>query len=96
MRIDKNLKRGQQIVFTFNGENYLAYEGESVACALFCAGMPHLRNSPHLGSPRGMFCLMGSCQECVVTIQNRKVLACQTPVVNGLQVNSGTERDDND
>jgi hypothetical protein len=37
-----------------------------------------------------MFCLMGSCQECVVWADARRVLACQEPVRAGLDVRSGT------
>jgi len=33
-----------------------------------------------------MFCLMGSCQECLVMINGRRVLACRTPVARGLVV----------
>jgi predicted molibdopterin-dependent oxidoreductase YjgC len=37
-----------------------------------------------------MFCMMGSCQECVVRIDGRMTTACQEPVRDGLDVRSGT------
>jgi predicted molibdopterin-dependent oxidoreductase YjgC len=33
-----------------------------------------------------MFCLMGSCQECLVRVDGRRALACQEPVRDGMVV----------
>ena len=82
--------RGAAVEFRFDGHVVTAYEGESVACALFAAGIRTLRRSPRTGSARGMFCLMGSCQECVVSIDGCRVAACQEPARAGLAVRSGT------
>jgi len=83
--------RGAAVEFFFDGKPLRAYAGESVACALFAAGVRALRRSPRASSVRGMFCLMGSCQECVVEADGRRVLACQEPVRAGLDVRSGAE-----
>lgn len=82
--------RGAAIEFRFDGRTVAAYEGESVACALFAAGIRTLRRSPRTEMARGMFCLMGSCQECVVWADGRRVPACQEPARAGLDVRSGT------
>ena len=82
-------ERGQAVEFFFDGRAVRAYSGESVACALFAAGVRTLRLSPRNASVRGMFCLMGSCQECVVLADGRRVAACQEPVRAGLDVRSG-------
>ena len=82
--------RGVPIQFRFDGRSISAFEGESVACALFAAGIRTLRKSPRTGSARGMFCLMGSCQECVVWIAGRRVAACQEPARAGSDVCGGT------
>ena len=89
LRIDAHT-RGAAIEFRFDGRAVFAYDGESVACALFAAGVRTLRNSPRTGTARGMFCLMGSCQECVVWADGRRVPACQEPARAGLDVRSGT------
>ncbi len=89
LRIAK-LPRGAAIEFRFDGRAVAAYEGESVACALFAAGERTLRRSPRTELARGMFCLMGSCQECVVWADGRRVPACQEPARAGLEVRSGT------
>ena len=63
-----------------------ACEGESVAAALLAAGILHLRSSPRQGEPRGMFCAMGVCQECLVEVDGRAVPACMTPVREGMSI----------
>lgn len=60
--------------------------GVSLAAALMGAGYRVLRLSPRAGTPRGAFCLMGACQECVVLIDGRVARACATAVVDGLSV----------
>ena len=90
LRIDSG-DRGPTVEFFFDGNTVRAYAGESVACALFAAGIRSLRRSPRTGSGRGMFCLMGSCQECVVVADGRRLLACQEPVRAGLDVRSAAE-----
>lgn len=82
--------RGVVVSFLFDGRAIRAFEGESVACALFAAGIRALRRSPRNDEARGMFCLMGSCQECVVWADGRRVAACQEPVREGLDVRIGT------
>lgn len=82
--------RGTAIEFQFDGRTIAAFEGESLACALFAAGICTLRSSPRTASARGMFCLMGSCQECLVLIDGQRVTACQVPARAGLDVRSGT------
>ncbi|WP_090691280.1 (2Fe-2S)-binding protein [Paraburkholderia phenazinium] len=74
-----------------DGQRFTARTGESVAAALFASGVKALRTSAHLHQPRGMFCLMGSCQECLVMVGGRRVLACQTPVTDGLHVETVAE-----
>ncbi|QRG78576.1 (2Fe-2S)-binding protein [Citrobacter sp. R56] len=51
--------------------------GISVAAALAMSGNPVTRRSVH-DSPRAPFCGMGVCQECRVTVNGLRVLACQT------------------
>lgn len=57
-----------------------ATPGQSVAAALMAAGLVWLRSSPRQNAPRGAFCLMGVCQECVLRIDGIALPACQVPV----------------
>ena len=47
-----------------------------------------VRRSPRTGSPRGAFCMMGVCQECLVRIDGMLRQACLTPVEDGMRVES--------
>ncbi|MGJ7562436.1 (2Fe-2S)-binding protein [Variovorax sp. GB1R11] len=88
LRDERAVRRGPAVRFTADGHPVEAFEGESVAAALLAAGRRELRRSPRNGAPRGMFCLMGSCQECLVWVGERKLPACQVPVVAGLAIES--------
>ncbi|NPT69042.1 (2Fe-2S)-binding protein [Paraburkholderia sp. RL16-012-BIC-B] len=77
--------------FLFDGRPVRARQGESVAAALFASGTKTLRTSPRNGAPRGMFCLMGSCQECLVVVDGRRALACRTTVFEGMRVDKVPE-----
>ena len=85
MRINK-AGHAATVWFFFDGQSASARVGESVAAALFASGMKTLRTSPRECAPRGMFCLMGSCQECLVMVDARRVLACRTAVADGMRV----------
>lgn len=86
LRVDKAVHRGPALQFTVDDQPVDAFAGESVAAALFAAGRRELRQSPRDTAPRGMFCMMGSCQECLVWVGQRLVSACQIPVAAGLAV----------
>ncbi|WP_426768575.1 (2Fe-2S)-binding protein [Erwinia aphidicola] len=84
---------GKNVQFVFNNQGYMALPGQSIAAALFSSGVRTLRFSPHLHQPRGMFCLMGSCQECLVMVEGKRVLACKTEARADLIVHSVLETD---
>ncbi|MGJ7533821.1 MULTISPECIES: (2Fe-2S)-binding protein [unclassified Variovorax] len=88
LRTDQAVQRGPAVRFMADGCTVDAFEGESVAAALFAAGQRELRRSPRDNAPRGMFCLMGSCQECLVWVGGRKLPACQVPAAAGLEIES--------
>ncbi|MCP5382825.1 MAG: (2Fe-2S)-binding protein [Kordiimonadaceae bacterium] len=83
---NNHILRSKEISFIFDGANVTAHEGETVAAALLRAGITHLRNAPNSGTPRGMFCIMGACQECVIEIDGRKAEACRTTISEGLVI----------
>ncbi len=81
------VQRSEKISFQFDGIDMDAYEGETIAAALFRAEVSHLRDAPNSKNPRGLFCVMGVCQECVVSVDGKIVEACRTNVSDGLIVN---------
>ena len=79
----KELVWNTPVSFSFDGEPFSAPEGQSVAVALMAAGRVLLRTAPCDDAPRGMFCCMGICQECLVSVQGRYVEACRLPGIGG-------------
>ena len=73
--------RGARVTLVFDGREVEAYAGETVAMALWAAGVRGLRASSKDGKPRGLFCAMGICYECLVDIDGRPVRACMQPVI---------------
>ena len=57
---------GSRVSFTFDGERLEALAGQTVAAALLAAGHRTLRTTRHAGAPRGMFCGIGACWDCLV------------------------------
>ena len=82
---DDHIVRTELITFQFDHNSVAAHEGESIAVALMRAGVTQIRKAPS-GTPRGMFCVMGVCQECVVMVDGKRVEACRTLVSEGLVV----------
>lgn len=79
---------GQPISFQFNDQPIQALQGETVAAALSAAGVTTFRHTPS-GAPRGLYCGMGACFDCIVTIEGRiGQRACLTPAAAGMQVAS--------
>jgi hypothetical protein len=75
--------------FTFDGQELTAQEGQTIAAALLAAGRRAFRQTSRRGEPRGLFCGMGVCFDCLVCINGRPNLrACQAPVIEGMRVES--------
>jgi predicted molibdopterin-dependent oxidoreductase YjgC len=86
LRLDGNLQRGKVVRVQIDGESVTAYEGETVATALMAAGRRTFGHTPN-GQPRGVFCGIGLCYDCLVTIDGiNNLRACVTPVREGMQV----------
>jgi predicted molibdopterin-dependent oxidoreductase YjgC len=78
---------GPLLAFSFEGEPLQARPGDTVAAALLAAGVAQFRATPLSGAPRGPWCLMGVCFDCLVEIDGRPSRqACQTLVVEGMRV----------
>ena len=64
-----------------------ARAGDSVAAALLAAGITITRTTPAGGKPRGPYCMMGSCFDCLAVIDGvASRQACMTPVRAGMRV----------
>ncbi len=78
---------GPAVTFTLDGELVTAYRGQTLAAALLASGRRILRHTRRFGKPRGLYCAMGVCYDCVMTVNgNPGVRACMTKVEEGMQV----------
>jgi predicted molibdopterin-dependent oxidoreductase YjgC len=77
----------KRITVQINGISYDADEGQMVSAVLVTSGTRVYRYTEKSGSARGLFCGMGICFECLVTIDgvpNQR--ACVTPVAPGMKI----------
>lgn len=82
--------------FSFDGKEIVAEPGQSVGAALIAAGFRSWRTTRHSGAPRGIFCGIGICFDCLVVVNGRpNQRACLTEVGDGDEVSSqeGTGHD---
>ncbi len=81
--------RGQAITILVDGVSLRAYAGETIAGALLTSGQRAWRLTRH-SQPRGLFCGIGVCFDCLVTVNGTpNVRACVTPVADGMVVKTG-------
>jgi len=52
----------------FDGRPLPAAPGQSIAAALWAAGVRSWRTTRDGGSPRGLFCGIGTCFDCLITV----------------------------
>ena len=93
MRIEQHpildFPRTDKVTFSFNGRPVEAYAGETVAAALHAAGIRKLSNSPELHHPRGLFCAIGNCSSCFMTVDGvPNVRVCVLEPKEGMVVES--------
>ena len=81
-RITTNTVRGAAFTFSVDGVTLTAFPGETIAAAMLAAGNARFRDDT-AGAPRGLWCNMGSCGECLISIGGRRVRACLTAAEPG-------------
>lgn len=84
------LEEQQEVTFTFNGQTLTGRENESIAAALLASDIRTLRHHEESGSPKAIYCNIGHCFECRVTVNNKQgVRACLTPLKKGMTIQTG-------
>ena len=91
MRIEEHpvlsFERGEKISFLFNGREIEAYPTETIAAALHAAGVRKLGQSPEQHRPRGLFCAIGNCSSCFMTVDAEpNMRVCVIKVKPGMRV----------
>jgi predicted molibdopterin-dependent oxidoreductase YjgC len=69
---------------SFDGEPIEVVAGQTIAAALIAAGRLGWRVTRGAGEPRGLFCGIGVCYDCLVRVNDaRSVRACLTAAQPG-------------
>lgn len=79
-------RRLETVTLLLDGRPVEVRAGLNLAAALLSVGVRTLRYSPQAKAPRGAFCFMGACQECVVSVDGRRVRACLEPVRERMEI----------
>ena len=76
---------GPALRMTIDGREITAHPGQSVGAALVDNGIRSWRTTRKAGRPRGLFCGIGVCYDCLITVDgvpNQR--ACLVPAADGL------------
>lgn len=81
-----DMKKKRKVGFIFDGKELQGYEGEPISIALKDAGVMVHRHTEK-GSPRGIFCAIGRCTDCVMIVNGKpNVRTCVTSLEEGMEV----------
>ncbi len=80
-------QKGRLVSFSFDGKNMEGYEGEPIAAALKAGGIMIHRYTAKQHKPRGIFCAIGRCTDCVMIVDGKpNIRTCVTPLKEGMEV----------
>ena len=80
-------EKGQLVSFTFDGKTLQGYAGEPIAMALKNAGVMVHRYTRKEHKPRGIFCAIGRCTDCVMVVNGQpNVRTCITPLEEDMEI----------
>jgi predicted molibdopterin-dependent oxidoreductase YjgC len=92
MRIEEHpilgtFEKGKKIQFTFDGQPMEGFEDEPVAIALRSNGVLIHRYTTRRNEPRGMFCAIGRCTDCIMVVDGKpNIRTCVEPLKAGMKV----------
>lgn len=92
MRIEEHpilekIEKGNLVSFELDGKPMEGYEGEPIAVALRAAGVMTHRHTSKYDRPRGIFCAIGRCTDCVMVVDGKpNVRTCVTLLKEGMKV----------
>ena len=92
MRIEEHpilgvLEKKAVVKIEVDGRLIDAIDGEPIAAALMAADKSVFRYTRKRGEPRGLFCAIGQCTDCMMTVDGvPNVRTCITPVKAGMKI----------
>ena len=82
-----NMQKRERVSIRVDGAEVEAYEGEPIAAALVAAGVKVFRTTRKMSEPRRIFCAIGRCTDCAMTVDGQpNVRTCITPVRDGMEI----------
>jgi predicted molibdopterin-dependent oxidoreductase YjgC len=79
--------QGKEIKFTFQGDEVIGYEGDTIASALHAVDVRVLGESVFKHRPRGFYCAIGNCSSCLMRVDGKpNVRTCITSLKAGMIV----------
>lgn len=82
-----HIGRGTPLSITVDGRTVQAFEGETVLAALWADGLHMVHTTARTREPRGFFCGIGVCFDCLVTVDGIvNIRACLEPVRAGMTI----------
>ncbi|MBC3901271.1 (2Fe-2S)-binding protein [Acetobacterium malicum] len=80
-------EKGRRVTFFMDGKTIEGYAGEPIAVALKAAGVMVYRYTQKAHEPRGIFCAIGRCTDCVMIVDGvPNIRTCITPLVEGMKI----------
>ena len=80
-------EKNNLVTFLFDGKEIQGYEDEPIAAALKAAGILKHRETTKQHKPRGIFCAIGRCTDCVMVVDGvPNTRTCITPLKAGMIV----------
>ena len=80
-------EKSNPVQFTYDGQAMEGFEGEPIAIALRSNGVLIHRYTSRRNEPRGMFCAIGRCTDCIMVVNGQpNVRTCMEPLKAGMVV----------
>lgn len=80
-------EQGKEVQIFVDDRPIIAYEGEMIAAALIANGIFINRYTTHNHKPRGIYCAIGRCTDCIMTVDGvPNVRTCVTKVKEGMEI----------
>jgi len=81
------LEKRKKVKIIVDSEELDVYEGEMIASALLAHGKKVFRYTKRYMEPRGVFCAIGRCTDCIMTVNGvPNIRTCVTPLEEGMKV----------
>lgn len=85
--IIEDFNRGKKVRIEVDGKTIEAYEGETIAAALMASGIKGFRYTKKNHDPRGIYCGIGYCTDCMMTVNGEpNIRTCMTMVEDGMKI----------